>query len=83
MGIQIVRIDFLVHRINKFSLLKLCAIVWRSAREVGNVEADRLARIASAACAGKGKRQNLSMKRTSEDPPSRINNRKMRRYCPY
>ncbi|XP_046454413.1 ribonuclease H-like isoform X2 [Daphnia pulex] len=49
----------------------------------GNVEADRLARIASAACAGKGKRQNLSMKRTSEDPPSRINNRKLRRYCPY
>jgi hypothetical protein len=49
----------------------------------GNVEADRLARIASAACAGKRKRQNVSMKRTSEDSRNRINNRKLRRYCPY
>ncbi|XP_057381052.1 uncharacterized protein LOC130703633 [Daphnia carinata] len=52
----------------------------------GNIEADRLARIASAACAtasGKRKSRYVSVRKISEDRPNRMHNRKLQRYSPY
>ncbi|XP_032795668.2 uncharacterized protein LOC116932058 [Daphnia magna] len=80
-----VRNQNLIRQLHHYS--QLVTIKWNYVPSCGgvrgNIEADRLARIASAACVGKRKTQNLSVRKISEGRPNRMSNRKLQRYSPY